>query len=144
LLRRHETGRAGDRARARELRVRRRRDRGIGFGLRQLARDPPIDHERLAERSDEDVGRLDVAVHDAARVRECDGVTCGEHVRDQRESRLELVFDQLVERTAVDPAHHVERRAVGGATRVVNRHDTGMLELRRDPRFTLEAREIEA
>ena len=142
LLGRHEAGCAVDDADPGLERV-----RGIHEhrhpGLLDLAddlREAPVDHDRLAEISDEDVRRLDVAVDDPSLVRVRDRLRRGHHVRDERAPLLDRLAgrDQRFERPAGDLAHHVERRPVRTDAAVVHRDDRGVLEPRGDPDLACE------
>ena len=88
-----------------------------GVVLADDLREPPVDHDGLAELADEDVRRLEVAVdarRGGARARPR---RRGEHVRQQREPLAEVgrARDQLVERPPGHLAHDVERPAVGAS-----------------------------
>ena len=78
-----------------------------------------------------------------ARVGVGDRVAGGEDVRDQRDAlRGRPTRDDLGQRLAIDPPHHVVRRAVGRAAGVVDRDDAGVLEAGRDPGLALEPRHV--
>ena len=112
-------------------------------GLADRLGEAPVDHDRLARIADEDVRRLDVAMDDPALVCVRDRVRRGDDVRHQRETPGDLGSrsDELLERSAGDLAHHVERRAVRRDSGVVDGHDRRMLEPRGDPRLALESRD---
>ena len=112
-------------------------------------RQPPVEHVHLAEIADHDVVGLEVAVDDAARVRELDGETHAGERREQlvarplahgrRDAAVQLA-DDLFERLAEHAAHREVRAAVRVASEVVHRHDRRMLELTLDARLADEAR----
>jgi hypothetical protein len=88
---------------------------------------------------DQDVGGLDVAVDEPARVRDV------ERAADLHEDRRGAAWvepagalDERAQVGALDEAHRDEQQAVDLA-RVVDRHDVRVLERRGDPRLALEA-----
>ncbi len=111
----------------------------------ELDRDPPVGELHLAEASEQDVGRLEVVVQDAAAVGEGDGVA-------QRDQDLErgVAVDRapaqaLGPALAFDQLHRqLHRRAVGGREQVVHRQDVRMLELAGEQRLAAEARAAQA
>ncbi len=130
--------------RARDLR---RVDRERQPPARVVARadgDPPVEHVHLAERADHHVLRLQVAVHDAAAVREVHRVA---HARErsqvplQRVERgeaprdLRRVVHELRPLAALDPLHDDHGRPVGVDADVVHRDHVRVLERARDPRL---------
>lgn len=106
--------------------------------------DAPVDEVDLAEAADHHVVRLDVAVDDAAAVREADRVA---HRHEHREVPLEhvlravalahpcLVGDELGPALAFDALEHDARRAGLVEHQVVHRNDVGMLDRSEHPRF---------
>jgi hypothetical protein len=75
-------------------------------------------------------------------VRVGDGVRHRQHVGHESQALLESarLVDQVSQRTAGHHLHGVERLAAGPAARLVDGHDAGMLEARRDQRLAHEAR----
>ena len=109
---------------------------GAARGEREL-RDAEVEHLRLPAARDEDVRRLDVAVHDALGVRGIERV--GDLDRDveraiegQRPAR-----DLFLERAAVEQLHHHVLLAVVLAD-VVQRADVRMVQRRGDARLATE------
>lgn len=102
----------------------------------------PIDHQRLAEFAQHDVGRFEVAMNDAPAVRVCHGVAHVDQARDEF-SLLQIAFvrwrsgiiptmksrDRIRQRVPLHEPHGVERLAVLVTTERVNRHDAGLLQL---------------
>ncbi len=178
LLRGHVRGRAHHRAGhgqplggavRRGARARRRRPFGIrGAGRRSPARvdrrlggeilgEAPVDDHRLAERADEDVGGLEVAVDDALAVRVGHGLGHRHHVREQpkplRQRPRRRVGalsggavrggafggEDVGERSPGDQLHRVEELSRGPAPRLVHGHDRRVLEARGEQRLADEA-----
>ena len=54
---------------------------GSRLGRPQILGQAPVDHQRLAQRSDQDVGGLEVAMHHPMAVREGHRFGGGQHVR---------------------------------------------------------------
>ena len=107
-------------------------------GSAQSLRQPPVHHEDLSERADHDVLGLEVAMQDAAVVRERDRLD--DALKDAEplgEGRLGC--GERVETRPFDEFHRVEDPAVGKPPDVVNGRDAGVLEPRQDPRFACEA-----
>jgi hypothetical protein len=113
--------------------------------------DAPIHHQDFAEVADHDVGGLQVAVDDAARVGVRNGLTDVE--KDVEETpepdfaerlwvrgRLALL-EKALERLAANELHRVVRAAFRIDPEIVNGDDVRVLELRRDLRLLHEARE---
>ena len=106
LLRRHVGGRAHDNARL-------GRHRADGrFGRRQLDqfREPEVEHLRASVAGDHDVGRLDVAMDDAAAVGDRKRAGDLHRVIQCRGNRDRPLGEQPIERRAVDQLHRDERR----------------------------------
>ena len=101
LLGRHESRRADHRR--------------FGIGAAVL-RDAPVHHVDLAEAADHDVLRLQVAMHDAVRVREGDGIQDASEDRQPIGER-QAIANQIVEAPPLHQLHHVERAAVIAARR---------------------------
>ena len=101
-----------------------------------LPRDP-------GARRNEDVGRLDVAMHEPLRVR---GVERARHLPEyvERAVRREsaLVRDQRLQIDALDVAHRDVEHALG-LTRLEDRHDAGVVEPGGRPPLLLEALAVE-
>ena len=134
-------GRARRLGRRRASRRQRRRRRSLERA--ELLREPPVDHDGLAERADEHVRRLEIAVDDALAVRVRERVGDGDDVRQEREPLLERrprARDRRLERSPVDELHRVERLAVRPAPGLVDRDDRRVLQARGDQRLALEAR----
>ncbi|MCX5743387.1 MAG: hypothetical protein NT062_12915 [Proteobacteria bacterium] len=112
-------------------------------GLADHLREAPVDHHRLAELADEDVRRLDVAMHDAALVSVGDGLGGVHEVLDEAEAILDVARrrDERLERAPRDLAHHVVGHAIRRRPGVVDRHDRRVLEAGGDLGLALEARE---
>ena len=146
LLWRHVRGRADHLARDRRHAGAGRGDEQLGRRLGdvapRVAREAPVDDDRLAELADDHVRWLEVAVDHAFAVRVADGVGDRDQVAEQTEplGQRRLRREQLLERAALDQLHHVVRRAVRPAPCFVDRHDAGMLEARRDQRLAHEPR----
>jgi len=120
---------------------------GICRSLRGVAQDfgqTPIHYQNFAESTDHDVSGLEVAMQDAAGVRESDGIANPEE-ETQAVGERRNRFDVQVEALAFDKFHGVEDAPVGERADVVNGHDAGMLEARENASFAVEAmREVAA
>jgi hypothetical protein len=102
------------------------------------ARDPEVGDERVPAR-EEDVLRLDVAVHHAALVRVRERV--GDLARDAerlRQRELRLAREVIAQRARFDEGGHVVEHAVR-LPGVVHREDVRVRELRRDLDLAQEA-----
>jgi hypothetical protein len=94
-----------------------------------------VSHERFAALVEQDVARLDVAVHQPLSVsmvkrlghrrRECHGLVYGQPG----------LLEPGCETAAVDVLRHDVARELLGAAHVVNRHDIGMVQVGDDARF---------
>jgi hypothetical protein len=113
-----------------------------GYIAAQILGEAPVDHDGLAERADEHVGGLEIAVDDALAVGVRDRVGHGDHVRQEGQAlaRRWGVADDVVERAARDELHRVERLARRPAPDVVDGDDGRVLEARGDRRLAHEAR----
>ena len=115
----------------------------VVVGARSLAhaRDSEVEHLERPVPKDEQVGRLDVAMHDALRVRGCEDVEQllgdGEDGRE-RQLSSELLL-QCVDANAVEQLHDEEGRAVLRHVIVEHRDRAGMVDLVADVPFTQEA-----
>ena len=136
-LGRHVRGRTGDPVGRRRPRERRR--------------DPPVDEVDLAVAPDHHVLGLDVAMEDAAAVRELDRSTHvredaevrGEPIHVRREDGPERVLRVAEERRpvdALDALHHEQRTAAVVDAERVHRDDAGMLERSGEPCLAKEPR----
>jgi hypothetical protein len=106
-------------------------------------RDAEVEHLHDAcALGDENISRLEIAMHDAGLVR---GVQCVEHlarVADRFVHRqAALRFDLLRQRDAVEILHHDERRAIFGRAEIVDIDDARMADDRGGLRFTTKTRE---
>ena len=128
LLGRHVPGRADRDAGRREL--------GLG-----APRDAEVDdlHAAHVALDEQDVPRLEVAVHDAVRVRLCERRGDRRHHEDRVLDRERRGGEAVRQRLAVDPLHGEERRA--GRRRAVEHvaYDGRVPERREERRLTLEA-----
>lgn len=96
--------------------------------------DAPVHHERLAEVADHHVLGFQVAMQQAALVRERDGLAQAlEH--PQQRTQLGPLARVLVEPCALHELHHVEDAPVGERPDVVHGHDAGVLEARQHARL---------
>ena len=89
-------------------------------------------------RRDDDVGRLDVAVHDARRMRGCQGARDLLAVSEGLGEREPIARDEPIERLSRHVLHH-EKLDPGVAHDIVQRDDVRMIEGRRGARFLQEA-----
>ena len=85
---------------------------GQGAPALQAPGQAEIRHLRRAVRGEQDVGRLEIAVHDAALVRRVDGVGQGRHQRRRLANRLRNPLDLLSQAAALDQLHREVRPAV--------------------------------
>ncbi len=117
-----------------------------GFG------DAPVHDHHLAEAADHDVGRLDVAVEDAARVGERERVQDAQRRSRPAAQRVAAVVvgvagaepvEDVGERLALDVLHHEEVAALLVDAHVVDGHDVGVLELPDDADLLDEASRAE-
>jgi hypothetical protein len=103
-------------------------------------RDAEVGHDRAARAAlDEDVLRLDVAVHDAAcmRVGQCPR-HLPQHAHRIGRRQCAAVPDAIAERLAIHVAHGEEGEAAD-LVGAVHRHDVGMRELRGHARLAQES-----
>ncbi len=132
----------------------------IAIGIRQIAGadavlaagrgaddlgQAPVEDQHLAEGSDHDVARLQVAVDDAAAVGEGDGLAGAQEQFQQLEAQLGLAgaLGQMVGQ--VDPGdafHGVEHRAVGEDADIVHGDDARVFELGGDLGLVDEAADL--
>src|SRR5713226_5079983 len=92
---------------------------------------PTIHHQELAKRAHHHVLRFEVAMDDAARVRECDRFADPLEEAQCISRRFELP-GVLVEPTALHPLHHVKQATVRKPPQVMNRDDARMLQMSED------------
>ena len=114
----------------------------VGRGGRQQHRQPPVDHHRLAVRTEHDIRRLEVAVEHAPAVGVADGIADVDEppqeltqlegapgvVRVVATAVMEAV-DGIGERFPADQPHRVEGTADGVAAEAVDGDDPRVLEL---------------
>ena len=112
----------------------------VAIHLVESSREPPVDHHGLAVRAAQHVVRLEVAVDHPLAMGVRERVGDGEHVRDEREPRIEIrgLVDHHVERPTLDELHREERFAGRPPPDLVDRDDRGVLEVRRDQRLARE------
>ncbi len=107
----------------------------------RCARDPEIDHPHVPAPIDEDVGRLDVAMDDAALV--C-GLQRTSHIDDDAERDVErhpsVALEEVLQ---VLPVHELHDDEVGALIRtgVVDRRDVRVVQRGRGTRFLAEPRD---
>ena len=126
---------------------------GGGVRLAQGARQTPVDHQDLAEASDHEVARLEVAVDDAL------GVGIGDRLAGARQGVDEAaeapavlaapplplpgdlvdLADDLGQREAIDLSHGEPQAPVGQLALVVQGDDAGVLEAAGEARLAQEA-----
>ena len=112
---------------------------GIGLVAAVDARDAPVEHVDLAEVTDHDVRRLEIAVHDVMLVRELDGAAHVDERAQQALARPRAL--RLRQRHAGEPLHREERQAPRVATDLVYGHDRRVLQARLDLRLAQEPRD---
>ena len=116
-----------------------------GLGHRVLAGEvlgeAPVDHHRLAERPDQHVARLEIAVEDAAAVGVGHGVRRVDDVGEQRQPVHErrLLDEDVGQAPPVHELHGIERLARRPLPRLVERDDGRVLELGGDHHLPHEA-----
>jgi hypothetical protein len=116
IRRRHQPHR---RPRVRDIRV-----RGI-----EVFRDPEVEQTHAAVLLDENVRRLEVAMHDAVFVRVLYGSTHGAEERKTLDDPRMPRYAVLGERHAVHVLHDEPRSAIGKRVSVVETRDPWMIEL---------------
>jgi hypothetical protein len=136
LLRREVRGRAHHHAHLGEARAL------LGVGDARDAEVENLGHfAAVAAPADHDVRRLQVAVHDAARVRFLEALG---HLEDQvdRAHRTQRsgAREHVVQRGALDELHRQKRLTVAGLSEVEDAHDVRALELADQLGLALEAR----
>lgn len=150
LLGRHVRGRPGEERPGRRERARERvRERPLALLGRADRPDPEVRDAQESEAVEEDVRRLQVAVHDPARVRVLERF---ENRRRERAHALEReappLREQVRERAALEPFHgEVGERPL--ERRLFDPHDPRVLErledlrLAHEPRRHVEARDLQ-
>ncbi len=96
-----------------------------------MRRQPPVHDQHLAEGADHDVGRRQVAVDDAAGVREGDGIGDTYQETHALGHRAGLLGPR-VEALTTHQLHRVEQAAIRQRADVVDRDDAGVFEVRQD------------
>ena len=106
------------------------------------ARDAPVEHVHLAVVAEHDVRRLEIAVDDAARVRELDREAhVDERAQQRAGSGAPARASLLGERDAGEPLHREERAARLVDAELVDRDDRRVIEAGLDPRLAQEPRD---
>ena len=95
---------------------------------RQQRRQAEIEHPHRAFLRDQKIGRLDVLMQHAMRVRMLEGAARFDHQHRPRAQIGALRVAPAVDVLAVDALHRQPRLAVGGDARVQQRDDAGMFE----------------
>jgi len=95
----------------------------------QIFGEAPVDHDGLAERAEQHVARLQVAVNDAFVVCVREGIAHGDCMGYEREAIAERAraFEHDFERATTDALHRVERASIPEHTCVVDAHDRRVL-----------------
>ncbi len=111
------------------------------FVLIDVFCEAPVDDDRLAEGTDKDVGRFQIAMQDADAVRV--GHRLGHVHENWKEGETVLQIRRLHERSrecvTLDELQRVECLAIGPSSRVVQGHDVRVGELRGDADLAPEA-----
>ena len=110
-------------------------------------RETPVEQHNLAEAVERDVLWFEVAVNDVSRMSVGDGLTnvdeCSEHPMRHhgfvltRVATFVILDDGVVQSSLAEKTHGIE--ATSGffvGTKLIDRHDSGMLQPARDFRFT--------
>ena len=123
----------------------------VVHAARHFFREAPVHHEHFAVLADHHVVRLQVAMHDAHRVRVGDAVADLLEDREQRRERksfdcILLAFadaaEHLLQRGALHVFHRVEDLAVFIEAELVHRDDVRVLELPGELRLVHEAQHV--
>ena len=112
---------------------------GDGASVGQL-RQAEVEHLDVIAVGDEQVGRLDVAVDDAAAVRGVERLGDLDREVEHPRGRQRSFFDQLLDGPPFEQLHHDERLPVVLAE-LVDRADVRVLQGGGEPRLALEARQ---
>jgi hypothetical protein len=103
--------------------------------------EPPVDHDDLAERADQDVARLEIAMDHADRMRVRERVGDRDRDRKQRQPGTRvagLVAEHVAEHAAGNEPHDVHPLAVREDAGLDQADDRRMGEPRDDPDLALE------
>ena len=103
-------------------------------------RDAEVEHLRRAVGQHDDVGRLDVEVHDAGVVRVLESARDLQRDRERFVEGETSASDPLLQRLAFVQRHRDEQLSVAGLADSVNRANVGVIERRRRPGFRDEPR----
>ena len=143
LLRRHVADGAERRPLARQRRLARRCARVRHVGSRPARNRGPrqaeVEDLRLIPPRDEDVGGLDVPVHDAMGMGDVQGVGELNGELEQQVVRERLPFDEVAQRHAFEQLHDDERLAPVVLVDVVDGADVRMIQRGGGPRFAVES-----
>ena len=106
--------------------------------MRGQLRQPEVEYFHLAVIGDEDVRRLDVAVHDAGMMGSLEGVGDLTAEVEHHIDRQRSAVDPAAERAALEQLHHEKRQAVVLAD-VVHRADVRVIQRGRRARLALKS-----
>ena len=103
-------------------------------------RNAEVEHLRRAVGQHDNVGRLDVEVHDAGVVRVLEPARDLQRDRERFVEGKTSASDPLLQRLAVVQRHRDEQLSIAGLADSVNRANVGVIECRRRPGFRDEPR----